>query len=558
MWLSSILNPQSPSSPRTQARRRTAPRPPARRLTLEALEDRLVLSYTFAPIADTSPGSLYSGLEMRPAINDLGGAAFVANLKSGGAGIFTLNPDGSQGPTIAVTGDLISTFTLSPFMNDAGTVSFGAKLKDGSTAIFTGRGQELTRIADTEPGSAFTSLPTPAPRIQSDGTITFHGTLSSGALGLFAANGGVVNTLYVTGGQFSAFLGGPASQVNGHTLAFRATLADGTNGEFTGDGGPVTTVATSGPVYSSFVGGEINDAGTLAISANLTGGGQAVVVAQGGSLTRFVDTMGAYRQFFAGQLSINNGGHIVFEADLAAGGRGIFQGPDPVADKILATGDELFGSTVVDFPTNPLSPRGLNNAGQIGFSVRLADGRTVLVRADPVPETVESVVLNDGAAQRSMVNSGTVTFSGAVTLDPGAIELRRQDGTPVDAQVSISLVGGKTVAVLTFAGTQFVGGSLADGSYSLTVRADRARDRWGRELDGDGNGSVGGDRVDGFFRLFGDTDGDRDVDHADLDLMLSSFGKSRDDAGFLWFLDYDGGGDVNGLDMAQFNQRRRT
>jgi arylsulfate sulfotransferase len=172
------------------------------------------------------------------------------------------------------------------------------------------------------------------------------------------------------------------------------------------------------------------------------------------------------------------------------------------------------------------------------------------------PKTVESVVINDGSAQRSMIDRVTVAFGGALYLDPGAIELRRQDGTLVNAQVNISQIGGKTVAVLTFAGAEFVGGSLADGSYTLTVRADRVHDRFGRELDGDGDGTSGGDRVDGFFRLFGDTDGDRDVDHADLDLMLSSFGKSRGDAGFLWFLDYDGDGDVDGLDMARFNQRR--
>jgi hypothetical protein len=145
-----------------------------------------------------------------------------------------------------------------------------------------------------------------------------------------------------------------------------------------------------------------------------------------------------------------------------------------------------------------------------------------------------------------------------VVLEPGAIELRRQDGSLVDARVSISLVGGKTVAVLTFAAAEFIGGSLADGSYTLTVRADRVHDRWGRELDGDGDGLAGGDRADGISRLFGDTDGDGDVDHADLHRMLTSFGKSSGEAGFLWFLDYDGDGDVGGLDMAQFNHRRRS
>src|SRR5207244_7352434 len=128
------------------------------------------------------------------------------------------------------------------------------------------------------------------------------------------------------------------------------------------------------------------------------------------------------------------------------------------------------------------------------------------------PRTVESAVLNDGSSQRSMVNSLTVTFSGAAILDPGAIKLRRQDGSLVDSKLSISLVNGRTVAVLTFAGPEFVGGSLADGSYTLTVRADRVHDCFGRELDGDGNGSAGGDRVDGFSRLFGVADGGGAVD----------------------------------------------
>src|SRR4051794_6936538 len=52
------------------------------------------------------------------------------------------------------------------------------------------------------------------------------------------------------------------------------------------------------------------------------------------------------------------------------------------------------------------------------------------------PAQVAGVVVNDGSAQRSMVNSVTVTFDGPVTLDPEAIELRRQDGSLVDSRVS--------------------------------------------------------------------------------------------------------------------------
>jgi len=171
------------------------------------------------------------------------------------------------------------------------------------------------------------------------------------------------------------------------------------------------------------------------------------------------------------------------------------------------------------------------------------------------PTTVESVVVNDGSAQRSKVNSLTVTFSGPAVLDPGAIELRRQDGSLVGAQVSISLVGGQTVAVLTFVGAEFVGGSLADGSYALTVLADRVHDRWGRELDGDGDGAAGGDHVAGFHRLFGDADGDGDVDGADRDRFRAAFGTAAGDAGYLWYFDLDADGDVDGRDNGRFSRR---
>jgi hypothetical protein len=171
------------------------------------------------------------------------------------------------------------------------------------------------------------------------------------------------------------------------------------------------------------------------------------------------------------------------------------------------------------------------------------------------PARVEGVAVNDGSAQRSMVNSLTVTFDGPVTLDDGAFELHRQDGSPVALSVAAAVVDGKTVAVLTFTGPESVGGSLAEGSYTLTVRGDRVHDRWGRELDGDGDGSVGGNRVDGFHRLFGDADGDGDLDWVDRDQFRSAFGSSTGDAAYLWYFDLDGDGDVDGRDNGQFNRR---
>src|SRR4029078_7232640 len=109
------------------------------------------------------------------------------------------------------------------------------------------------------------------------------------------------------------------------------------------------------------------------------------------------------------------------------------------------------------------------------------------------PARVAGVAVNDGAAQRSMVNSVTVTFDGEVSVNAGTFELSRQDGSLVALSVALSVVDGRTVAVLTFSGSDLVAGSLADGSYTLTVRGDLVHDHWGRDLDGDGDGSAGGD-----------------------------------------------------------------
>src|SRR3954468_22323682 len=120
MWLSSILDSLSPSSALLRVRRHPSPRrrPAATRLTLEALEDRALLSHSFSPIADTGPGSPYSALAVGQAVNDLGQVAFGAALKAGGEAICRTEGDGRL-KTIAHTDSLIRDFYLAPYMNDS-------------------------------------------------------------------------------------------------------------------------------------------------------------------------------------------------------------------------------------------------------------------------------------------------------------------------------------------------------------------------------------------------------------------------------------------------------
>ena len=174
---------------------------------------------------------------------------------------------------------------------------------------------------------------------------------------------------------------------------------------------------------------------------------------------------------------------------------------------------------------------------------------------DNDPIRLEGIAVNNGAAQRSMVKGITVTISQAVTLADGAFTVRRADGATAGLIVTPSVVGGRTVVALTFAGPDVLAGSLADGNYTLVIDGLRVTDGLGQPLDGDGDGAPGGTSLTAFHRLFGDSDGDRDVDTADLFLLRGAFGKTGSDVGFLAYFDSDGDGDVDAADLFRFRQR---
>jgi len=162
------------------------------------------------------------------------------------------------------------------------------------------------------------------------------------------------------------------------------------------------------------------------------------------------------------------------------------------------------------------------------------------------PPRVQSVTINDGSPQRSTVRSLTVTFDQPVFFagsPAAAFALTSQAG-------SVQLAAGSMVGnslTLTFSGplTQFA--SLIDGKYTLTVLANQVSNVG--PLDGNGDG-VGGDNYTfGFHRLFGDADGDADVDATDFGAFRQAFGT----AGVAF--DFDNDGDVDASDFGQFRQR---
>jgi hypothetical protein len=200
-----------------------------------------------------------------------------------------------------------------------------------------------------------------------------------------------------------------------------------------------------------------------------------------------------------------------------------------------------------------LTPAPSNDAGDA------IDGRiTVLDASTPLPD-VRSVVVNDGAEQHSRVSSLTITFGSTVRFvgkpvqafrlvgPRGAVKLR----SPV---VSVDATGTQTVVRLLFKRGRGVGKTgLANGQYTLTIDGDRILEASGAAIDGDNDGVAGGDAVSSFFRLYGDSDGDRDVDATDQVAFNGAFGtRSGRDPGYLWFFDADANGRINSRDRRTF------
>ncbi len=208
----------------------------------------------------------------------------------------------------------------------------------------------------------------------------------------------------------------------------------------------------------------------------------------------------------------------------------------------LRTGDSY---VTLDVPNSTQTEAiDINNAGQIVGTYIDATGIHGFL-ATVTPPNVASLVVDNGDVQRSMVRSLTVAFNQVVTVGANAFEVRLVGGAAVPFTPSVSVVNGQTVVLLTVTG----GSSLADGRYTLTVRANQVTDGLGNQLDG------GTDYLANFHRLYGDVNGDATVNAFDYGQFRPAFGSSTGDPTFVEWLDFDGDGTINAFDLGQFRDR---
>jgi hypothetical protein len=172
-----------------------------------------------------------------------------------------------------------------------------------------------------------------------------------------------------------------------------------------------------------------------------------------------------------------------------------------------------------------------NPGGNAEIATDIALGEILNDDAEPivVPEVEEVIYFNqdaqaekdfspDSTGQRSIVRRIQITFAEAYNVQLGAVTddrfvLESLDTATLGARVGLEvlsseLVGGKQIVVLGFTGTELIDDRsenlpgvrpmLQDGNYQLIVER-----------------SPGSDFVEDFYRFFGDSDGDRDVDGLD-------------------------------------------
>jgi hypothetical protein len=321
--------------------------------------------YTLRPIAET--GSRFRGFgPYVPSLSNEGVVAFQATLADGRTGIYA----GDGGPLLEVVGpgsQGVGEICSHPDINPRGDVCFYAKPGRGNGGVFVARDGALTRVAGV-PGPL-------GPTMNEAGDVAFRAPAANGVEGIFVRSSDSLRLVADTADRFGAFHGLPVINSRG-SIVFRADLRSGIQGLYGYSVSGIDPIVETGARFASLGSfPTLNDAGCVAFCATCTDGTKGVFAVDDAGIRTLIDSRGAFESFRG--VLLNSAGRAVFYATPRGGRLGIWSGP---TTRVLSLADPLYNSVVEDFALNPVS---INGAGQLGVRVRLADGRQVIVRADP-------------------------------------------------------------------------------------------------------------------------------------------------------------------------------
>lgn len=325
--------------------------------------------YTLLPIATT--GEVFTDFSPYVAtISDDGVVAFQAALRRRGSGVYTARPQRTSIEPSIEPGPQISEVLSHPAVNAAGACAFYGATRESPKCVVAVQGGRVRTLAPAAGPLG--------PTINAAGSIAFRAPIPSGGEGIYRADSRSITPIAETGPLYSAFHGLPVIDDAGRVL-FRADLTSAGQAVVLGDGESQRTIAATGDVFSALAPfPAISDAGLVVFAASLRAGGSGVFAASDGSIDTIVDSRAPFESF-RGALA-DGRASVVFFATPRDGRLGVFRGPDPRSDRILAIGDTLAGSVITEFALNPVS---INHSGQLAIRVRLADSRQLIIRADP-------------------------------------------------------------------------------------------------------------------------------------------------------------------------------
>lgn len=306
-----------------------------------------------------------------PSINDSGRVVFVSNDSASQTGVYW--SDGNQAVLPRVAG---------PPDGFSGMQNF-ASIDNAGDIVFTGFGAVpgvYHVAAGTSPGSAPAPVATGAgpintffsafSMVNNHDEIVFTATRDAGGTGIFLAGSA---TPPVDISPPLATVGGAILNDAGQVAYY--AVDGGTLKVFRRDpGGATTTLIQAGDTIGGRVVQAVStrfaiaDTGDVILPARFTNGDWALVVHDGATTSVVADTAdGVFSGFnspYGARPNLMDDGTPVFWAQLASGGEGIFNGPDPVDDRLFGTGDQVGGKTIRVVVTGQQS---VNVHGDVGF-----------------------------------------------------------------------------------------------------------------------------------------------------------------------------------------------
>lgn len=170
---------------------------------------------------------------------------------------------------------------------------------------------------------------------------------------------------------------------------------------------------------------------------------------------------------------------------------------------------------------------------------------TQLIGVDSTSPRIWHCFVGGVSGQRSCIDKISLLFDSFVDIEPNDIVI-----TDISNGQIVPFIFEYLNPMLTV----YFDDILSEGGYNITLYANDITDSAGNILDGDGDGVGGGNYSYDFFCLFGDFEGDGDVDPNDLVFFTTQWLNSACDSdnNYCWGVDLRPDGQVDFVDFAIF------